>query len=286
MNVPGMKKFVLYTIAVLLCWVFLAQYVLFQNRVSDNKAYRIFKEKNIPLTIHDTLLNNRHLHYAVSGEANLPTLVFIHGSPGSWMNYMSFMWDTTLRKKFRIVSIDRPGFGQSDYGNALPLKEQCNLILPVLQNLKGSQPLYVCGHSMGGPVVVQLAAMDPHLFHTIVIVGGALDVALEEKETWRRIMNLKPLNFALPGAFGPSNRELLYLKKDLRPLQQEFQKLTCGVRFIHGDQDKMVSIKNVGYGKKMMINARSIATDTIRNAGHYIPWKNKKAFTRILLELY
>ena len=84
-----------------------------QNRWGDNKAYRVFKAKNVPLTIYDTIINDRHLHYAVSGNNgdSLPTLVFIHGSPGSWMNYMKFMWDSSMRKKFRMVAIDRPGFG-------------------------------------------------------------------------------------------------------------------------------------------------------------------------------
>ncbi|MEI9957902.1 MAG: hypothetical protein WDM90_16740 [Ferruginibacter sp.] len=60
------------------------------------------------------------------------------------MNYMKFMWDADMRKKFRIVAIDRPGFGYSDFGKAMHLQDQCKIILPVLQKLKGNQP-YVFG---------------------------------------------------------------------------------------------------------------------------------------------
>jgi hypothetical protein len=42
--------------------------------------------------------------------------------------------DEDLRKKYRIISMDRPGFGFSDYGKAMHLQEQCKLLLPVLQN--------------------------------------------------------------------------------------------------------------------------------------------------------
>jgi pimeloyl-ACP methyl ester carboxylesterase len=281
-----MRNLFFYTFLILLLWIFLSQCLILRNRWSDGKAYRVFASKKIPLNIHDTLINKRHIHYAVSGPDSLPTLIFLHGSPGSWMNYMKFMWDTTLEKKFRIVSIDRPGFGYSDFGKPLHLQEQCKLILPIFQSLKTKQPMFLCGHSMGGPIAVQLAASDPSLFTTIILVAGSIDVNVEKQETWRKIMNVKPLYWLLPGAFGPSNTELLYLKADLLPLQQEFKKVTCNVYFIHGSKDTWVPIQNIAYGKSMMINAQSIRADTIFGADHQIPWKNKKEFTDMLLSLY
>ena len=146
--------------------------------------------------------------------------------------------------------------------------------------------MFLVGHSMGGPVAVKLAADNPTLFKTIVLVAGAIDVNQEKKENWRRIMNVKPFYWCLPGAFGPSNTELLYLKKDLIPLQNDFAKVTCNVLFVHGVKDTWVPIENIAYGKKMMVNASSISADTLFGAGHQIPWKNKEAFTEILLRLY
>ncbi len=99
-------------------------------------------------------------------------------------------------------------------------------------------------------------------------------------------MNVKPFYWALPGAFGPSNTELLYLKKDLIPLQNDFVRITCKVLFVHGDKDTWVPIENIAYGKKMMTSAASISADTLRGADYQIPWKNKDAFTNILLRLY
>jgi pimeloyl-ACP methyl ester carboxylesterase len=90
----------------------------------------------------------------------------------------------------------------------------------------------------------------------------------------------------LPGAFGPSNTEILYLKKDLVPLQNDFKNITCKVLFVHGDKDTWVPIGNVAYGEKMMINARSIAADTLFGADHMIPWKRTAELKDILLKLY
>jgi pimeloyl-ACP methyl ester carboxylesterase len=281
-----MRRIILYSLCLISLWVILAQCFVMRNRWSDNKAYRVFKAKDVPLAIYDTIINNRHLHYAVCGNGDsLPTLVFIHGSPGSWMNYMKFMWDSNLRKKFRIVAIDRPGFGYSDFGKAVHLQQQCDMIMPVLQKLKTAQPMILVGHSMGGPVLVKLAAAKSSLFDKIVIVAGSIDVDQEKIETWRNIMANRPLYWCLPGAFGPSNTEILYLKKDLISLQQDFKNITCNVLFVHGDKDTWVPIENIAYGKKMMIYAKSFAADTIFGAGHNIPWERTADFKKILLGL-
>jgi pimeloyl-ACP methyl ester carboxylesterase len=159
------------------------------------------------------------------------------------------------------------------------------MILPVLEKLKTDKPMFLVGHSMGGPVAVKLGSDNPTLFKTVVIVAGAIDVSQEKKETWRKIMNVRPFYWCLPGAFGPSKTELLYLKKDLITLQNDFAKITCNVLFVHGDKDTWVPIENIAYGKKMMINAASISADTLRGADHQIPWKNKQELTDILLGL-
>ena len=280
-----MRKNILFAVLILAVWVFLSQCIIMKERWSDKKAYRIFKSKNVPLQIHDTIITTSHIHYAITGADTLPTLVFIHGSPGTWRHYMKFMWDSAMRKKFRIVAIDRPGFGFSNFGEAMHLQQQSNIILPVLEKLKTTQPMILVGHSMGGPVVVKLAADNPTLFKTIVIVAGSIDVAQEKKESWRKMMNVRPFYWLLPGAFGPSNTELLYLKKDLIPLQNDFKNITCNVLFVHGDKDTWVPIENIAYGNKMMVNARKISADTLKGADHQIPWKNFDELKNILLKL-
>ncbi len=281
-----MKSFFLYLFSTLIVWLLLANFFILKNRWSDTKAYSVFKSKQTSLYIYDTLINGTNIHYAVSGSDSLPTLVFIHGSPGSWMNYIKFMCDSALRTKFKMVAIDRPGFGFSNFGQAYHLTEQSNLILPILKKIKGDRPMFLMGHSMGGPVIVKLASDAPGLFTTIVLVAGSIDASQEKKELWRIVMNKKPLNYLMPGAFAPSNKELLLLKNDLILLQDDFKKVTTNVVFVHGDKDTWVPIQNIAFGKKMMVNAASIKTDTLPNADHQIPWKNYNQLKQILLHLF
>lgn len=281
-----MRKFLLYSCLFICTWLFLANCFIMRNRWPDGKATRVFAARQVPLRMYDTVISNRHLHYAISGNDSLPALVFIHGSPGSWMNYIKFMWDEEIRKKFRVVAIDRPGFGYSDFGKAMHLEDQCKIILPLLRSLKSGKAMFLCGHSLGGPVSIQLAAMDTSLFETIVLVAGSIDVNQEKKENWRRVMSVPVLRWFLPGAFAPSNKEILFLKKDLIALQKQFAKVHSNVKFIHGDADTWVPIQNIAYGKKALVNARSITADTLSGADHQIPWKNREELKQILMRLY
>jgi pimeloyl-ACP methyl ester carboxylesterase len=280
------RKFFIWLALLIFVVLFLNRCVICKMRWNDKKAQKVFKSRNVPIILNDTLIGGHTIHYAMTGNDSLPSLVFIHGSPGSWFHYMKFMWDAELLKKFRIITIDRPGYGFSGFGDAMHLQDQCKLILPLLQKLKTEHPMYLCGHSYGGPVVAKICADAPDLFKTVIIVAGSLDPGLEKKETWRHIMDKKPLFWFLPGAFQPSNTELLYLKEDLKPLSADFHKITTNILFVHGDKDTWVPIENIAYGKKQMVNASSIKSDTLFGADHQIPWKRREEFKNILMTLY
>ena len=53
-------------------------------RISDSKAKQEFEQKGLQISFHYTNANEKGLHYVKSGSDTLPTLFFVHGSPGSW----------------------------------------------------------------------------------------------------------------------------------------------------------------------------------------------------------
>tara|TARA_R110000868_G_scaffold304437_10_gene565130 strand:- start:2976 stop:3374 length:399 start_codon:yes stop_codon:yes gene_type:complete len=62
----------------------------------------------------------RNIHYVSIGDTSNQTVLFVHGSPGSWDNFLGFLSDTSLLKNFHMIAVDRPGFGKS--GNGIPEK--------------------------------------------------------------------------------------------------------------------------------------------------------------------
>jgi pimeloyl-ACP methyl ester carboxylesterase len=196
------------------------------------------------------------------------------------------MRDPDLLQRYRMVSIDRPGFGYSDFGNPEHLDRQSQLMSPVLVDLNNGKPIYLAGHSLGGPMIVQLAADNPKMFSGLIIISGSVDPAEEKPEKWRPWLFKTPLNIFVPGSFRPSNEEMWYLKKDLVKLKSEFSKIYCPVYFIHGAEDTWVPPGNVEYAKKMLVNTSNISELIIPGANHFIPWTKYKEIKQVLLTLH
>jgi pimeloyl-ACP methyl ester carboxylesterase len=265
------KKSMFIILVILVCWIFFAQSCM-KFRMSDSKAIASFAKAGVTLHTETIKVNDFNLHFAKTGNDSFPTLFFVHGSPGSWDAFSVYMQDKDLLAKFRIISIDRPGFGYSQFGNAKNLQEQSNIISPFLKYIDNKKAIYIIGHSLGGPLAIKLAADNPTAFTAIVLLAASVDPAEEAPEKWRGFVFNSSLSYFMPGAFKPSNEELWYFKKDIIPLSKQFVAITCPVFIVHGDKDKFVPVGNADYAKKMLVNAKSVSTTIIKGAPHFIPW--------------
>jgi pimeloyl-ACP methyl ester carboxylesterase len=280
-----MKKMFLLSGFFGLSWLLLAQSCMtFRN--SDTEEKKEFAKSNVTLRTESLKTKDWQVHYAITGEDSLPTLFFIHGSPGNWNAFAEYMKDSQLLKKFRMVSIDRPGFGYSNFGEGQHLDVQSDRISPIFKKLDNHKPMFLAGHSLGGPLVIKLGADNPGQFSGLVIIAGSIDPGEEEPEKWRPWIFNTSLNYFVPGALRPANEELWYLKKDLVYLEKDFRKITCPVFFIHGMQDTWVPPGNVQYGKKLLVNASLIDITMIPGANHFIPWTKFSEIRSVLLKLY
>ena len=271
-------------VVILLVWIIFAQSCM-TFRKADDEMKKEFEQKGVTLKTSTAKIDGRNIHYAQTGEDSLPTLVFIHGTPGSWNAFSNYLEDKDLFQKYRMISIDRPGFGYSDFGKAENLQRQSELISPLLHQLNNGKPVFLVGHSLGGPLIILLAADNPGFFAGLVLISGSVDPAVEKPEKWRPILFNTPLNLLVPGAFRPSNIELWYLKKDLVKLGQAYTKINCPVYFIHGDKDTWVPPGNVSYAKKLLVHAKSIEEHMLPGGNHFIPWTKYKEIKQVLLRL-
>lgn len=269
-------------IMVLGSWLIFAQSCM-TFRTSDKKAVSSFAEKGILLRTTTLHKNGHAIHYVQTGADSLPTLVFIHGTPGSWTAFEPYLRDSLLRTRFRLVSFDRPGFGYSDFGNAMHMDDQSALMGPIIASLKNGHPLWLIGHSMGGPIILQLEKDYPGLATGLILLAGSIDPAAELPEKWRPVLFKTPLNLFVPGAMRPSNRELWYLKEDLKTLAPALHEIKCPVYFIHGRKDNMVPPSNVPYGMISLTGA--IQKDSLWLAGnHFIPWTKFDTIRNYLMD--
>jgi pimeloyl-ACP methyl ester carboxylesterase len=279
-----LKMGALIVVGILLMWILIAPGCM-TFRISDEKAQSMFARKGLDLKTKIIKVNGKDIHYAMVGNDSLPTLVFLHGSPSAWNAFLSYMQDPELLFHFRMVSIDRPGFGFSDFGYALPLEEQSRILMPVFNEINNGKAVYLAGHSLGGPLVVKMAADAPELFAGIMLISGSVDPSLEPKENWRFLMEQMPFKYLLPGSFRPSNTELVYFKKDVISLVPDFGKVKCAVFLVHGDKDTWVPPGNVEYAKKKLVNASAVKIVMLPGGTHFIPWTKKKDITSAMVNM-
>ena len=264
-----MVNIILIVVIVLFAWILFAQWGM-RFRISDSDARERFSANGVELTTGKVNVNDFYIHYAKTGNDTFPTIIFIHGSPGSWLSYEKYMKDKDLLAKYRMISIDRPGFGYSEFGDAKNLEEQSKLISPLLEIFNNHKPVYIAGHSLGGPVAAQIAADNPNSFAGLILLSAAIDPSEERSEKWRPLFFRSPWKQLVPGAFYPSNKELWYLKNDLLKLQTDLANIHCRVWIVHGLKDVYVPVGNAEFSKKMLVNAKSVEMTLIPKANHFI----------------
>jgi len=100
--------------------------------------------------------------------SNDPTLIFIHG----WSNNRT-IWDAQMSyfsKKYRVIAVDLPGFGESPNNKTKWTMESFGEdVADVIRQLDIKQSILV-GFSMGGPVVLEAASKTPDRVIGVVIV--------------------------------------------------------------------------------------------------------------------
>lgn len=266
-------------------WLVFAQSCM-RMRISDDEAKKDFDKQQITFKSEYYKLNNRTIHYVVTGNDTLPTLVFIHGSPGSWDAFKRYLEDSALQQHYRMISIDRPGFGYSDFGDAINLSQQSSLISAVLKHIQIGKPMCLVGHSLGGPLIMKLAANNPSLPITnLVMLAGSVNPAEEKPETWRSTLDRTPLRYFIPGAMRPSNAELLLFKQDVRSIPTDMQKVTARVLIFHGDKDDFVPPGNALFAQKNLTHAKEVKIVWFKDERHFIPWTKFNEIRDGLLEL-
>ncbi len=254
-------------------------------RISSKKTKTFFATSKIEFIDSIVKLDEHSVHYIQTGKKDNPTLFFIHGSPGSWDAYKEYLKDTLLLKKYRMIAIDRPGFGYSDFGTAENLKVQSEIIFDFIKKVDNNKPIILVGHSMGGPVVTKLAENHPNKYQCLVIISGSIDPKAENPEIWRPFIMKKPLRYLIPGALRPSNDELWWLKKDLNIMKPNLKNIVSNVVVIHGTKDRLVPYSNMSFIQKEFVNAKKVDTLSIKNADHFIPWTHYKIIRDALLDI-
>lgn len=246
--------------------------------MSDKKVAKYFEEEAYKPVSKFYDVDGYTMHYMYQDMGQEASLVFMHGTPGSWDAFISYFKSDTLFQRANIVSPDRPGFGKSSYGKPIKsLEEQSRLLKPILEAIPA--PRILIGHSLGGPIVARMAMDYPELVDGIIMLAPALDPSLEPDEDWFRI----PMRWPVIGAIAPkifriSNEELVFLEEELELMLPLWKEITIPSVVVQGGKDRLVAPGNAAFADSMLVNAPKDIV-FLEESNHFLPW-NKSALIR------
>lgn len=261
----------------LLCWILCVQLGCMAMRTPDKdwqpKLQKLGQSQKA--AFHDVHLpDGRNIHAISIGTASaLPVLFFVHGSPGSADACLNYLGDTALSRQTKLVTIDRPGFGYSDFGKPEPsLAKQAAAVKAIADKVAPNQPLILVGHSMGAPVIVRFAIDYPALTAGLVLVAGSVDPAQEAHPWWQKAVDNPPLSWLTPKSLWASNYEIRRLEQELDKMMPFWANIRCPVTILHAVDDQLVPYANVAFARQQLVHAAPLTVKTFDSGNHFILW--------------
>jgi pimeloyl-ACP methyl ester carboxylesterase len=256
-----------------------------QFRMSTKQIASFFADKKQKGQVLSYKEGFRTIQYVMAGEGDKPLVVFIHGSPGSLSAFIHFLGDSALLQHARLLTMDRPGFGHSNFGNAEPsLKKQAYLMKQVIALHKNNEPVFLVGHSLGGPLIARMAMDYPEMVDGLIMVAPSIDPELEPYEWYRAPLATPMLRWLLPRSFRASNDELYQLKPQLESLLPRWSQITQPTIIIQGKRDRLVPYQNAFFAKEKMTNA-PVTTVMVDDMDHFVPWTNPELINAAIFDM-
>lgn len=247
----------------------------------------------------------KRVHMEIAGKG--PDLVLIHGASGS-LRDLTFRLTPLLTDRYRVFTVDRPGFGYSDAIEDDSLRAQAVQIRTAVAKAGAKNPV-VFGHSYGGAVALAWAVDDPKSLRALVLAAapshlwaGPPPLLYRITGPWLGQHFITPLitafapksavTAAIDEAFAPQHapedyadhfgpemtlrretmrvnaRQRLAIKDQIALMIPHYPTLTLPIEQVHGDADITVDVTL--HSVAMMNEVASARLKTLSGQGHMI----------------
>jgi pimeloyl-ACP methyl ester carboxylesterase len=228
-------------------------------------------------------------------------LLYLHGA-GGLLGIDPFLEE--LGKDFKVIAPHLPGFGESTGGEQIEDVFDAALFYHELMDELGIDRAYIAGHSMGGMLAAEVAALDVGRATKLILIGAAgfwLDenpipdfFALDLKDLGSYLFHdpqspLAQLFLAVPedmnqlaDLYVERVKRLSMASKFLWPipergLKKRAYRIAAPTLVLWGASDRLIPPVYAGEFARHIKNAR---VQMIEGAGHMLPYEQHDAFCR------
>lgn len=202
-------------------------------------------------------------------DTTLPTIVFIHGSIGSALDFKSYLMDSELNKKANLLAYDRVGYGEQQTGEVQEsIAFEVELLEDFTKNLNIHNTVLV-GYSYGGPI----ALASKKKYKNVVLLAPAVYAEVEPMPWALNFYKWNSTRWLVPLAWKAASKEKLSHKKDLLNFETNWNSTPSKVLSIHGAKDWIVPYENSLYLNKIF-TSNKFELVTLDGAGHGLVWSH------------
>jgi pimeloyl-ACP methyl ester carboxylesterase len=282
-----MKKFLAITVLLLISILFFSRcYMLNSYIYTDKELQEHYQNKTVKPRYKKTDFLDRQLHYAVlSKNDSLPLLVMVHGAPGAWYGYLNLTDDSLLQEHFKIVAVDRLGYGKSGYGKEeLSVQMQALAIKNIIEKENTThKKVYLVGRSYGAPIAAWLAINYPQTFEKLIMASPVIDPEKEKFYWFSDIGNSPLVQWALPDLLNVASKEKFAHQKEMKLMIPKWEKLCTPTYVLVGEDDNIADTANYSFAKKHITNCPAIFMK-LKHTGHQITKQQPELIKQLLLD--
>lgn len=229
----------------------------------------------------------RKIRYVEVGNDSLPLIVFIHGAPSSSAFWLDFLRDSSLLSEAKLMAVDRPGYGYSNFGKSLiSVKEQARLIANVIKTKRHKHKnIILHGSSYGGTVAARIAMDFPDLADGLLLQSASMAPGEEKTYSISYPTSHWSLKWLIPATLRVANAEKLSHKSQLTSMAEHWDKIKSAVIIMHGDADQLIYPPNAIYAAQRLKNASCLDLQMYPGRGHDLLWNKTQELKDALSQL-
>ncbi len=244
-----------------------------QNEFTENNAKVFITQKQFKDFKYRVLATQKEI------DTTLPSLVFIHGSIGSALDFKSYLMDSELNKNANLLAYDRVGYGEQQTGEVQEsIAFEVELLEDFTKNLKINNTVLI-GYSYGGPI----ALASKKKYKKVLLLAPAVYAEVEPMPWALNFYKWEITRWLVPLAWEAASKEKLSHKKDLLNFETNWDSIPSTVLSMHGSKDWIVPYENSLYLKKIFL-PNKFELVTLNGAGHGLVWSHFEAIKANILK--
>jgi pimeloyl-ACP methyl ester carboxylesterase len=266
--------------------VFGSCFLLKKYIYTDQELLEHFKNKKLKPVYNQIDFLNSSVHYAkISRSDTLPLLLLIHGAPGAWYGYLNLMDDSLLQEHFKMVSVDRLGYGKSNYGQPeVSVQLQALEIKRIIEEENyHNKKVFLIGRSYGAPIAAWYAIHYPQNVEKLFMISPVIDPAKEKFYWFSDIGKWGIVQVMLPKMLNVATSEKYAHGQEMQKMLPLWKNLYSTAYVITGEDDHLADTANFSFAKKELIYC-DCKFMKLKNTGHQVTRQHPELIKKLLLE--